>query len=378
MRYAALVALLRLALASPGDNLQAFEDCVYQCEEINCYLNAYHVLQSQYHDELQSLPDYEFRYYNPNWTFQLKLVMPWRLWLLGWSCALNCDYECQRIITHERIKNDEPILQFHGKWPFKRVWGIQEPALVVFSLGNWYVSYRGMKRLWAAYKDAKRIDVAASVTLMNAWIVACISAAAWIFSAIFHTRDFLVTEHLDYYFAGLTVLSSFHAGFIRAFRLHRPHRAWLRRLFSAACVAAYARHVYRLVTDWLYTYNMRANIAVGVMQTVLMASVCYSLYRQRSHALSHRQYVNPSRLLLPKQFTRSDHMFALYPLLLSGIVTCGMLLEVFDFPPIWDFFDAHLLWHLATIIPPYMGWYDWIVWDAYENVGLEEGKKKQS
>ena len=57
-----------------------------------------------------------------------------------------------------------------------------------------------------------------------------------------------------------------------------------------------------------------------------------------------------------------------------------MALEVFDFPPVFfDLVDAHSLWHLVTIVPVYMGWYDWLVWDVYENVwsNIQERTRKE-
>ena len=41
----------------------------------------------------------------------------------------------------------EPILQFHGKWPFHRFLGMQEPASVLFSLLNLLAHDYGISRL---------------------------------------------------------------------------------------------------------------------------------------------------------------------------------------------------------------------------------------
>ena len=32
------------------------------------------------------------------------------------------------------------------------------------------------------------------------------------------------------------------------------------------------------------------------------------------------------------------------------------LLEIFDFPPLWGIFDAHALWHAATLPIAYLWW----------------------
>jgi hypothetical protein len=58
-----------------------------------------------------------------------------------------------------------------------------------------------------------------------------------------------------------------------------------------------------------------------------------------------------------------------------------MSLEIFDFAPFFfDLVDAHSLWHLVTIVPVYMGWYDWWIWDVYENIWpeIEAAQKKKN
>ena len=147
--------------------------------------------------------------------------------------------------------------------------------------------------------------------------------------------------------------------------------------------------MHRLYTDWSYTYNMQANICVGLLQNVFYCLVCFGLYvkyynleqTENKVILNHLNYVESQRIILSSFFTRSSKLFSLYPLLLCFIVVCGMALEVFDFPPVFfDLVDAHSLWHLVTIVPVYMGWYDWLVWDVYENVWSniqEEDKKKK-
>jgi len=376
------------ALASPGDDLYAFQDCLYQCEQITCNNNPYHIIQQEFYTELSNNPDYEFRYYNPHWQFD-PMPLPLHLRLLGWNCELNCDYQCQRIITGERIKNHEEIYQFHGKWPFLRVLGIQELTSVVMSLGNLYVNYQSFKKIWLSVITNDSVPSNLKYQFTNIFVVQIVTMCAWLFSTIFHVRDYILTERLDYYFAGLTVLTQFHALGARYFNLYKHSRVVYRWLFSLACILAYVYHVHRLYTDWSYTYNMQANICVGLLQNVFYCLVCFGLYvkyynleqTENKVILNHLNYVDSQRIILSSFFTRSSKLFSLYPLLLCFIVVCGMALEVFDFPPVFfDLVDAHSLWHLVTIVPVYMGWYDWLVWDVYENVWSniqEEDKKKK-
>ncbi|KAK6457072.1 Per1-like-domain-containing protein [Scheffersomyces xylosifermentans] len=383
-----LTSLISPALASPGDDLMAFHDCLYQCEQISCHRNPYHIVQREFRDEL-TRPDsnYEWKYYNGHWHF-MEMPLPWYLRALLWDCESNCDYQCQRVITAERRKRDQEILQFHGKWPFWRIGGIQEVASVIFSLGNLYVNYIGFKKVWSAMKMANSTTLKwqyANVIAMSA-----ITVMAWTCSTIFHIRDFEITEHLDYYFAGLTVLAGFHTLGARLFNLHKPDNWHWRLFFTTLCVAAYSAHIYRLVTDWSYTYNMQANITIGVIQNCFLFGVCYNLYskyyyeevgpNEKTVNLSHLHYINFRRIILPSFFSRSAKLYSLYPLLLCTIVSLGMSLEIFDFPPIFfDLVDAHSLWHLVTIFPAWLGWFDWMIWDINENICtelIEEEKKK--
>ena len=57
-------------------------------------------------------------------------------------------------------------------------------------------------------------------------ICSFIAMFAWICSTVFHIRDFLVTERLDYFVAGLTVLSGFYGVFTRYFRLYYPAESY--------------------------------------------------------------------------------------------------------------------------------------------------------
>lgn len=329
-------------------------------------------------DELGSDDEYEIHAYNENWLFSTA-PLSLHLKLLGWDCILNCDYECQRIIKKERSNNNEEIYQFHGKWPFLRVFGIQELASVIFSIGNLIVHVIGFKKAWKAKNNADSMVKKEYTVLISSSTIAIL---AWVCSTVFHIRDFLVTERLDYYVAGLTVLSGFYGVVSRYYKLYLPNRLWQRVLFTIICISAYACHIYRLVDDWLYTYNMQANITVGVLQNIFWGLLCFDLYskyyelgqdeKPEVKPANHLYYVKQNRLLISSFYLRSPKLYSLYPLLLCAIVILGMSLEIFDFPPVFfDLVDAHALWHLVTIIPAFYGYYDWMIWDINENVGTE-------
>lgn len=228
-------------------------------------------------------------------------------------------------MTNRRLASSPPlpVVQFHGKWPFRRLLGMQEPASVAFSLGNLWAHLHGRKKM--------RAHVPASYPL-RPWYdaLAVVGVAAWTFSAVFHTRDFALTEQLDYFAAGASVLYGLYYTPIRVFRLDRPspRRRSVLRAWSLLCVLMYLCHVaYLKGVRWDYTYNMAANVVAGMIQNVLWIWFSYTKYKQ----------------------TRRP--WTVWPGVVVAFVITVMSLELFDFAPLWWTLDAHSLWHLGTIPP---------------------------
>lgn len=245
-----------------------------------------------------------------------------------WNCGSECDYACQHIITNSRVENSLPVLQFHGKWPFYRFLGMQEPFSVLFSLGNLWAHYDGLRKI--------RSRIPASYTLrpFYEWL-ARIGIAAWTFSSIFHTRDFQLTEELDYFAAGATVLYGLYYTTVRVFRLDRrtPRRQSALRAWTLVCIVLYLCHVgYLKFVRWDYGYNMAANVAVGIIQHVLWTWFSYDRYK------------------------KSHQAWTILPGVVVAWVMVAMSMELFDFAPWLGSVDAHSLWHMMTIAPSFL-WY---------------------
>lgn len=144
-KWALAFALLALVEASTGDRLDVFQTCVDECAQKPCSL---------------SLP----------------------LRLLRWSCASDCAYQCSHVVTSMSDSGELPRYhQFFGKWAFYRLFGIQEPFSVLFSLGNFWVHWRGLKMVERRIPDTNR---------MKPWLKAAawIQMNTWLWSAVFHTR----------------------------------------------------------------------------------------------------------------------------------------------------------------------------------------------
>ena len=227
----------------------------------------------------------------------------------------------------------EPVVQYHGKWPFYRFLGVQEPFSVLFSLFNFLAHQHGLIKICERIPEAyplRKYYVAFGYFGM----------ASWVFSMIFHTRDFGVTEKLDYFAAGASVLYGLYYTPIRIFRMDQrkpPVKQTLLRLWTVTCVLLYVAHVsYLTLWRWDYSYNMAANVAAGIVQNVLWSWFSVTRYR------------------------KSKKPWAAWPGLIVAWIVMAMSLELLDFPPVWGMVDAHSLWHLGTVGPT-IWWYKYVL-----------------
>jgi hypothetical protein len=252
--------------------------------------------------------------------------------LLLWDCPSECDYTCQHIITDARLQSisphDQPVRQFHGKWPFYRFMGMQEPFSVIFSLFNYLAHSYGLSQL--------RTSIPPSYPLLKFYIYfGYVGLASWAFSMIFHTRDFSMTEKLDYFAAGANVLYGLYYAPIRVFRLDNPdpRKKSLLRIWTGTCIVLYILHVsYLSLWRWDYTYNMAANVVVGIIANVLWSGFSYVQYRKLGRT------------------------WAVWPGLCVAWIIVAMSMELMDFAPWMGMVDAHSLWHLGTVVPTVL-WY---------------------
>lgn len=223
----------------------------------------------------------------------------------------------------------EPVVQYHGKWPFHRILGIQEVFSVLFSLLNYLAHQNGMQRV--------RASIPASYPLRKYYLAfGYFGLASWTFSMIFHTRDFPVTEKLDYFAAGASVLYGLYLSVVRVFRLDKPrpyYKPSLLRGWTLLCVTLYLSHIsYLSFWTWDYTYNMAANVVVGLIQNVLWTWFSVARY---------------------KRYMKG---WTAWPGMIVAWVSIAMSLELLDFAPVWGLIDAHSLWHLGTVVPT-IWWY---------------------
>lgn len=336
MRYLIwILALVGVTVASPGDRLDIFGECTDACEYIRLCRNS----------DISHLNTETNQFDNVPFSRTPVLLRHF----LAWDCVSDCDYQCQQIITQRRMKQGDPFLQFHGKWPFKRLFGVQELFSTLFSIGNFLPHYRGYRMLQTLLQKAQRGGNKGQTVLLQNYIYVTIAGMiAWTASTIFHLRDRPLTEKMDYFWAGGTVISAFHAISIRVTRMDK--RPQLAKIFTWIIGGIFSLHVLRLAIQWSYTYNMRFNVAFGILQYILVFILSFQNYR----SLQQRK---KARNLPVKIYTRRVYALCLQPILLVVITSLAMSLELFDFFSYKYQIDAHAVWHLSTI------WPSWVLYD---------------
>ncbi|XP_022227796.1 post-GPI attachment to proteins factor 3 [Drosophila obscura] len=301
-----LVGAIALGHASNGDRTQFFHNCRQNCERQNCSADGLEIQEQAVNFYKQSIFDQIFQ----------------------WSCADECQYGCMWRTVAAFAERGWSIPQFYGKWPFLRMLGMQEPASVIFSILNFIMHLRMLSK----FRREVRPD---SPCYMLAHIFGVTCLNGWIWSSIFHTRDFPLTELLDYAFAYSIVLCTFYCMLMRM--LHR-YSLFLRGVITLAIVSYYINYfAYLSVGKFNYSFNMKVNIATGVLSAVGWFIWCHRVRTRRPY------------------FKRILRFYVLFALAMS--------LELLDFPPICWILDAHALWHFATV-PLVSLYYDFMIEDC--------------
>ncbi|KAG1846113.1 Per1-like protein [Suillus tomentosus] len=204
------------------------------------------------------------------------------------------------MLTGIAIRESSKIHQYHGKWLFWWLFGMQEPASVAFSLWNMYYHIQGWRQL--------RSKIPMSVN-------------AWFWFAVFHTRDCP------------TVLRLFNQYPTHSREDGHIQRTPVHVLWSSVCTVAYLSHVTYLsiLPRFDYSYNIL---------TSLLASriICLSLPLIRRFPFKSKTY-RPS-------YTSEVAVFVV-------LTTAATTLELFDFPPWGRIIEGSCLF-----------WYDFLIKDS--------------
>lgn len=295
-----LLLLAAVALASVGDWSYAFRRCVESCTGTctSTTPEAYAAKQ----------PFYE------RW--------------LRWDCAADCSYDCMWVAVEAFHNDGRQTPQFFGKWPFIKWLGMQEPASAIFSIAN------GAVHLWQIQKFRATAGPLRAPMYYIWHIYFVVALNTWVWSTVFHTRDFGITEKMDYFSASLLVVTQFY-GVIARYLITRS------RVWSAAAAIAllllFFRHVHQLTVHFDYGYHVTVSVSVGLVNSFCWLLWCYVNRRRQPYV---------------------------WKCAVSISVTVALaLLEVLDFPPLLWTFDAHSLWHAGTA-PLTILWYSFLTDDC--------------
>lgn len=369
---ACLLCLLASAAASPGDRAVAFRRCKGLCTRTGCGsvlaaaaaapagprrgrrgLRA-NTTAADIRTQCSPLCRRRRTF---NLTDPPSGSRPLALALWRWDCPADCSYVCMWLMERSRPSDAGPVQKYYGKWPFRRWMGMQEPAAVLFSLLNLaahaHCLARFVRLCRALGKGRQRQakgrrqerggggsgggEVAArGGGYPYRWLwggYMALSINAWLWSAVFHSRDTRLTERLDYFSAALLIFFNLFLCLVRTARL----RSAAAMLAAAAPLAAFLASHFRfmLLVLFDYAYHVKVCIAAGAAQSALwLGWAAATAPAGRRHLLAFILLVN----------------------------AC-MALEVLDFPPLWHALDAHSLWHAATAPLVYL-FYQFIVADV--------------
>ncbi len=277
----------------------------------------------------------------PGWRYSLHShEMPLDLRVFQWCCRDNCFYECMHENVRERVARNEQTVHYYGKWPFLRIYGIQEIAPMLASLANaiFYVFY-----LW------ERLGNVNNFPYRRLWrVYGCVWCIAFLLSAVFHTRDAPITEALDYMSAiGGVIFTSF-SSLVRIFLPSDNLSVKLVSLFLPIFLV-YSYHVFYMNFVFFdYGYHMMCGVVAGLLSTILVC--CRVLVKDsRTKEFAHISLRDVSFTDKCKTIWKGTKSHVWWAAIAQLSTWPGFLFEVLDFPPIYGILDSHTCWHLWTV-----------------------------
>ncbi|KAH9624234.1 hypothetical protein KSS87_004977 [Heliosperma pusillum] len=333
--FFALFGIPAAIKASEGDADPIYRDCVEHCELTGC-------VGSECFQLCQFTADGNIS--DGQWYLQEPLYLKWK----HWDCSSDCRYNCMLTREEERRVFGEKPIKYHGRWPFLRVYGIQEPVAVALSALNLAVQFQGWMSFFILvyYKLPMMHDQKTYYDYTSLWhMYGILAMNCWFWAAILHTRDLDVTEKLGYS-SSVTLLGfGLVLAIFRAFSLKNEAA---KVMVGAPIIALVIAHILYLNLYYLdHGLNMKVCSAMGVAQFLVWAvwtGMCPHPSRWKSRVV-----------------------------VFGGALS--ILLLIYDFPPYWGYVDAHALWHATTIPLSYL-WWSFIKDDA-EYITLIRSKKDE-
>ncbi|KAL9269557.1 Post-GPI attachment to proteins factor 3-like protein [Drosera capensis] len=311
-----VLSLIAVLEASEGDADPIYRNCVQLCEKTGCVKDkCFHQCNFTSSGNRPDNGQY----------LQEPLYLQWK----QWDCRSDCQYHCMLSREEERQRLGHKPAKYHGKWPFLRIYGIQEPVSVAFSALNLAMHFHGWISFFILiyYKLALDDNRKAFYEFTGLWhIYGMLAMNSWFWSAVFHSRDVDLAEKLDYSSAVALLGYSLILAILRVFNVKIEAA---RVMISAPLIAFTTTHILYLNFYTLdYGLNMKVCVTMAVVQLLLW--------------------------FFWAAITRHPSRWKLMVVVVGGAL--AMLLEIYDFSPYKGLVDAHALWHATTIPLTYLWW----------------------
>ncbi|XP_024976346.1 post-GPI attachment to proteins factor 3-like [Cynara cardunculus var. scolymus] len=314
--FLALSCLFGARHASLGDADPSYKNCLGECEKSGC-VGKRCFPHCTFSSDGASL-DFP-------WYTQEPSYMRWK----QWDCQSDCRYYC--MLNSDRVRSSfgHGIVKYHSKWPFKRVFGIQQPASVAFSALNLAMHFHGWLSFFILlyYKLPTGLDKKPYYDYAGLFhLYGLLALNSWFWGTVFHSRDVEFTGKL-HYFSGIVLVGySLILAILRCFNVKLEAA---RVMVSAPLLAFVTVHI-------LYLNNYQMDYGMNMKVCVVMAAAQLLIWAIWAGTSCH-----PSRQKL-------------WLVVVAGAAV--MLLEIYDFPSYEGFLDAHTASHAITIPLTYTWW----------------------
>ena len=254
------------------------------------------------------------------------------------DCQETCSYNCMQIITKARTSRGYKVLKYYGHWPVIRYFNMEEPASALFSMLN---CLPHLIHLLGPRKPRK------AQYYMTKWlnVLTIVSLNAWVTSTLYHSKKTIISSRVDYASAFLLLSYSLWVAL---------RRIWGRDANSTVVSTAftvYASVVISRITEIMignFTFQNHMTICISISIIHVSVWLLWILY-----VILMDQLVKERK----RKFT-AVHSTCL---LCQFLFVVAAMLEIFDFPPFYGIFDAHSLWHLATVPLGFYWYYFWFL-----------------
>lgn len=294
------------------------------------------------------------------------------------TCMEQCMAECAYSITQERISSDLPVYKYFGHWSFYRYFGLEEPASVLFSLGNavpHILRIYQQQREPFLYARCRVNTYKAGISgaggggkskcggndedegsyFLSDWAgyYPWVALLAWFSSAIYHSKRTKDTELLDLSTA-LILLWYGLAITMRRLAGPRTKGIYITTVFTISGILLAWRLSAMAAGKIHFQGHMISAISIVIASVALWIVWFFTSRDQFDSDPASNRFMLVHFFDYAGSWSNKRRM-AFFQV---GFIAAGMF-ELFDFPPLRGIYDAHALWHACTI-PLGFVWYNFI------------------